>query len=156
MFLLSLATPFFENLQECNTLVEGSRVVQYRTGNVLYIFSPLYQSQVTPINTCLPRRELANHAPSPEHPAHLYGKSCAILTKKHIACISCMGSAHLWVEEDSSPGRVSDNISRQMYAALHCTVNTLQAPDIIAGSYKFNGQLKVNLHFFDCQAPEVR
>lgn len=71
VFLLSLATPFFENLQECNTLVEGSRVVPYGTGSMLYPSFSSYQSQATPTNTCFPGCKLSDHAPSPERPVPL-------------------------------------------------------------------------------------
>lgn len=95
MFLLSLATPFFENLQDCNTLVEGSRVVWYGTGNVLYPSFSSYQSQATPPNTCFPGCKLSDHAPSPERPVPLYRKSLAILTRS-IELVSPVWAKLIW------------------------------------------------------------
>jgi len=85
----------FENLQECNTLVEGSQVVRYWTANVLYPSFPSYQLQVTPMNTCFRRHKLSDHAPSPKHPIPLHRKSCVIPTKS-IQLISLMWAKITW------------------------------------------------------------
>lgn len=92
VFLLSLATPFFENLQECNTLVEGSRVVRYGTGNVLYPSFSSYQSKRPPQThafegaSCLIMLRLQNA---------LYRKPLANLTRS-IELVSPVWAKLIW------------------------------------------------------------